>query len=58
MLPPRRWPIAQIPFYTVAALLVLLSVIGLGAALLNRFAVIPAHGGGNPNLGQVQAARV
>jgi len=47
-LPAKAWPVLQIPFFGLAALLLLLSLAGLGFALLQRFGVIPQAGALQP----------
>jgi hypothetical protein len=39
-LPPKAWPVIQVPFYVLASLLLLLSLIGIGAILWNRIGTI------------------
>jgi hypothetical protein len=43
-LPAKAWPVLQIPFFVLAALVLLLSLAGLGFALLQRFGLIPLAG--------------
>lgn len=38
-LPAKAWPVLQIPFFAIAALILLLSLAGLGIALLHRFGI-------------------
>jgi hypothetical protein len=47
-LPARAWPILQIPFFVIAALVLLLSLAGLGFVLLQRFGAIPLSGAAQP----------
>ena len=43
-LPAKAWPILQIPFFVIAALVLLLSLAGLAFVLLQRFGLIPLAG--------------
>jgi hypothetical protein len=43
-LPAWAWPVLQIPFYVLAALLLLLSLIGLSVVLLHRFGILAQTG--------------
>jgi len=47
-LPAKAWPVLQIPFFGLASLLLLLSLAGLGLAILHRFGVIPDAGSAQP----------
>lgn len=39
--PPRVWPVLQVPFFALAALLLLLSLVGVGTALWQRLSALP-----------------
>jgi hypothetical protein len=39
-LPPKTWPVVQVPFYALASLLLLLSLFGIGAILWRRMGAI------------------
>jgi len=39
--PPRVWPVLQVPFFALAALLLLLSMAGVGTALWQRLSALP-----------------
>ncbi len=39
--PPRVWPVLQVPFFALAALLLLLSMAGVGTALWQRLTALP-----------------
>lgn len=41
--PAKVWPVLQVPFFALAALLLLLSLLGLGNAIWHRLAVIPGQ---------------
>jgi hypothetical protein len=43
-LPAKAWPVLQIPFYGLSALLLLLSIAGLGLVLVHRFGIL-SHAG-------------
>ena len=43
-LPAKAWPVLQIPFFGLAAGLLLLSLAGLGIVLLQRFGIVPHAG--------------
>ena len=43
-LPAKAWPMLQIPFFALAALLLLLSLAGLGSVALQRFGIVPHAG--------------
>jgi hypothetical protein len=43
-LPARAWPVLQTPYYVLAALVLFLSLVGLGLALLQHFGIIPHSG--------------
>jgi len=47
-LPAKAWPVLQIPFFGLAALLLLLSFAGLCVALLHRFGIYPQAGAAQP----------
>jgi hypothetical protein len=47
-LPAKAWPVLQIPFYVLAALLLLMSLAGLGFVLLQRFGIVPPAGIAQP----------
>ena len=47
-LPAKAWPVLQIPFFTLAAVILLLSLAGLGYLLLQRFGVLPYPGAIHP----------
>ena len=47
-LPAKAWPVLQIPFFGLAALLLLLSLAAVVFALLQRFGVIPVGGAAQP----------
>jgi hypothetical protein len=37
-MPAKAWPVVQIPFFSLAAILLLLSLVGIGAVIWRRFA--------------------
>lgn len=41
-LPPKLWPVVQIPFFTLASILLLLELLGAGVMVLRRFGIF--HG--------------
>jgi hypothetical protein len=47
-LPAKAWPVLQIPFFSLASLILLLSLAGLGYLLLQRFGVLPHPGAIHP----------
>jgi hypothetical protein len=47
-LPAKAWPLLQVPFFALAGLLLLLSLIGLGIALLQRLGMVPHAGSLHP----------
>lgn len=47
-LPAKAWPVLQVPFFSLASILVLLSLMGLIFSLLQRFEVISHPGIGQP----------
>jgi hypothetical protein len=47
-LPAKAWPILQIPFFVIAALVLLLSLVGLAFVLLQRFGLISPAGAVQP----------
>jgi hypothetical protein len=42
--PPKLWPRLQIPFYILAVLWLILSLLGLIGAMLLRLGILPLHG--------------
>jgi len=42
--PPKLWPRLQIPFYTLAVLWLILSLLGLVGAMMMRLGILPLHG--------------
>jgi len=44
VMPAKLWPVLQIPFYGLAALILLLSLFGLAAIALRQFGVLPHAG--------------
>jgi hypothetical protein len=42
--PPKLWPRLQIPFYILAVLWLILSLLGLIGAMLIRLGILPLHG--------------
>jgi hypothetical protein len=47
-LPAKAWPMLQIPFFVLSALLLLLSLAGLGFQLLHCFGIVPFTGIAQP----------
>jgi hypothetical protein len=47
-LPAKAWPVLQIPFFALAALLLLLTLAALALALLQRFGIVPHAGPPHP----------
>lgn len=42
-LPAKLWPKIQIPFFALASVLLLLELVGLGTALVQRFGILHTH---------------
>jgi hypothetical protein len=47
-LPAKAWPVLQVPFFGIAALILLLSLAGLGIVLLHRYGIYPQAGPAQP----------
>jgi hypothetical protein len=47
-LPAKAWPVLQIPFFVLSAFLLLLSLVGLGLVVSQRFGIVPHAGPAHP----------